>query len=165
MRERDRERKSWSPGVERLEKILLFLQHKPGILLDKPVRTFPCHPTGSSSLWIAHRYHVVSLKDQQQLLFVVICNYSAMRVLFLLVSLKRRCKGRFINPATQFLTIFRESRLASSLLYFSDTSSRALCLSGLLTTDTPPRRSSHCKNSRSGTSCRCIARDVVSSVQ
>ena len=73
-------------GVELSEKILLFLQHMPRVLLGRPVGHVPCHATGSSSFWIVHKYHVVSLKDHQRLVFVVICNYSAMRAVSVSVS-------------------------------------------------------------------------------
>ena len=75
-----------------------FLEYMLGVLLGKPVRNVPYHSPGSSFFWIVHKYHVVSLKDDQRLLFVVICNISGMSVVS--APLKRRCNGRSINPAT-----------------------------------------------------------------
>ena len=78
----------WCPGVELLEKDPSLPTAYAWSLVGKPVRNFHCHPTGSSFFWIIHKYHVVGLKHHQRLVFVVICNYSAMSVVSVSVSQK-----------------------------------------------------------------------------
>ena len=76
----------WSPGVELLEIIHLFLKHVLGVLFNQPVGDFPCLVIGRPSFRIVHKHHVISLKDHQRLVLVVICNYSAMCVISVGVS-------------------------------------------------------------------------------
>ena len=42
---------------------------------------------GRPSFWIVHKRHVICLKDHQQLVLIVICNYSALCVIAVDVSL------------------------------------------------------------------------------
>ena len=71
----------WFPGVELLEKIHLHLKHTLGVLFSKPVGDFLSLVTRRPFFRIVLKHHVISLKDHQRLVLVVICNYSAVCVI------------------------------------------------------------------------------------
>ena len=105
----------WSPGVELLEIIHLYLKHTLGVLLSKPVGDFPCLVTGRPSF----RMYTNTMSSVSKIISGLswLSFVTTLRcVLFLWVSLRRRSRGRSINSATQFLTMFRGSKLLSCLM-------------------------------------------------